>query len=440
MATLLGELVAIPTVSSDPARLDDIRRSAAVITAQLEARGFVAVVADGDGALPTVIATRDVRPQHPTVILYSHHDVQPTGDPALWGSDPFVATRRGAVLFGRGSGDNKAGVVAHLAAIDAVADLADPPGIVMVIDGAEEIGSPGFDGILAAHLAHIDPDLVVVNDGINFARGVPSLTTSLRGLLAVDVTVSVMDEPTHSGIHGGGVVDAISALARLIATLHTDDGSVAVAGLDAIGSHGGSSHSGSSHGGSTLSESEFRGRLGLYDGVHVTGASALTDRLWASTAISVIGIDAPSVAASSNVVVPSARARLSVRLPPGTGVDVAENALRTHLHTHVPFGARLDLQFLEGTEPWSGAGQSGLVRDALADAWGTDVVEMGGGGGIPVVSAFAAAFPHAAIAITAICDPESHVHGIDENVDLGELQRAVVAEASILRALAPGND
>jgi acetylornithine deacetylase/succinyl-diaminopimelate desuccinylase-like protein len=181
-------------------------------------------------------------------------------------------------------------------------------------------------------------------------------------------------------------------------------------------------------------------RLGLYDGVHVTGASALTDRLWASTAISVIGIDAPSVAASSNVVVPSARARLSVRLPPGTGVDVAENALRTHLHTHVPFGARLDLQFLEGTEPWSGAGQSGLVRDALADAWGTDVVEMGGGGGIPVVSAFAAAFPHAAIAITAICDPESHVHGIDENVDLGELQRAVVAEASILRALAPGND
>jgi acetylornithine deacetylase/succinyl-diaminopimelate desuccinylase-like protein len=142
MATLLGELVAIPTVSSDPARLDDIRRSAAVITAQLEARGFVAVVADGDGALPTVIATRDVRPQHPTVILYSHHDVQPTGDPALWGSDPFVATRRGAVLFGRGSGDNKAGVVAHLAAIDAVADLPDPPGIVMVIDGHR--ASTGF--------------------------------------------------------------------------------------------------------------------------------------------------------------------------------------------------------------------------------------------------------------------------------------------------------
>jgi acetylornithine deacetylase/succinyl-diaminopimelate desuccinylase-like protein len=440
MAALLGELVAIPTVSSDPSRRGDILRSAQLIAAQLEARGFETVVAHNDGALPTVIATRGVRPRHPTVILYSHHDVQPTGDPGLWESDPFEATRRGSVIFGRGSGDNKAGIVAHLAAIEALdrragaaepgtaADVVDPPGLVVVIDGGEEIGSPGFDAVLEAHLTGLDPDLIVVNDGINVARGIPSLTTSLRGMLAVDVTVSVMDEPTHSGIHGGGVVDAIAALARLIATVHTDDGSVAVAGLDAIGTHTGS----------PLSEAEFRDRLGLYDGVRVTGANALTGRLWASTAISVIGIDAPGVAESSNVVVPSARARLSVRLPPGIGLDAASDALRTHLRAHTPFGARVDLQFTEGTEPWSAAGQSSLVRDALAAAWGADVVEMGGGGGIPVVSAFAAAFPRAAIAITAICDPDSSVHGINENVDLVELERAAAAEAAILRAFAQG--
>jgi len=206
MAALLTELVAIPTISSDPAHRQDIVRSAELIAAQLVTRNFEVVVADDGGALPTIIARRGVIPNSPTVLLYSHHDVQPTGDVAAWSSDPFTATRRGTVLYGRGSGDNKAGIVAHLAAIDAVdadaandADAAhDPthhPGIVVVIDGGEEIGSPGFASVLANHLRDIDPELIIVNDGINFARGIPSLTTSLRGLLDVDVTVSLMDEP-----------------------------------------------------------------------------------------------------------------------------------------------------------------------------------------------------------------------------------------------------
>lgn len=428
MAALLAELISIPTISSDPHHHADIRRSADTVAAQFAARGFTVVIAEDGGALPTVIASRNVRPGHPSAVLYSHHDVQPTGDLALWSVEPFVPTRRGDVISGRGSGDNKAGIVAHLAAIDALDELADgggAPGIVVVIDGGEEIGSPGFDAVLAAHLAHIDPDLVVVNDGINHARGVPSLTTSLRGLLDVDVTVAIMDEPTHSGIYGGAVVDAVTALARLLATLHSDDGSIAVAGLDTIGVHGGP----------VLTESDFRERLGLYPGVVIAGADALTGRLWASAAISVIGIDAPSVAAASNVILPSARARLSVRLPPGLSVDAAREALRTHLLGVRPFGARVDINFGGATEAWTNPTDPVTVKRALAEAWGTDVVEMGGGGGIPVVSAFAAAFPRAQIAITAICDPDSRAHGVDENVDLVELQRAATAEATILRAL-----
>lgn len=454
MAELLEKLVAIPTISSDPSRRPDIARSAEAIAAQLVARDFTVTIAEDDGALPTVIATRglgalrgggavdngstvpDAGAQVPTVLLYSHHDVQPTGDSTAWNSDPFTATRRGTVLFGRGAGDNKAGIVAHLAAIDALdadtandADTTDGPanplGIVVVVDGGEEIGSPGFDEVLSRHLSGIDPQLIVVNDGINFARGVPSLTTSLRGFLDVEVTVSVMDEPTHSGINGGGVIDAISALSRLIATLHTDDGSVAVSGLDAIGTHNGP----------VLTEAEYRDRLGIFPEVVVAGADALIGRLWASTAIAVIGIDAPSVAASSNVIVPSARARLSVRLPPGVGVQVASEALREHLQSLRPFGARVEITISGAAEPWSNASQPVGVTRALEEAWGVPVVEMGGGGGIPVVSAFAAAYPNAQIAITAICDPDSRVHGLNENVDLVELQRAAEAEAAMLRSV-----
>jgi acetylornithine deacetylase/succinyl-diaminopimelate desuccinylase-like protein len=437
MAELLGELVAIPTISSDPSRRRDIARSAEVIAAQLVARNFAVTIAEDGGALPTVIATRGLggplggsgnrhnEAQEPTVLLYSHHDVQPIGNPAPWSTDPFTLTRRGTVLFGRGSGDNKAGIVAHLAAIDALDDLQHPLAIVVVVDGGEEIGSPGFDEILSRHLRDIDPQLIVVNDGINFARGVPSLTTSLRGFLDVDLTVSVMDEPTHSGIHGGGVIDAISALSRLIATLHSDDGSVAVTGLDTIGTHNGP----------VLTEAEYRTRLGIYPDVIVTGAEALIARLWASAAIAVIGIDAPSVAESSNVIVPSARARLSVRLPPGIGVDEASDALQQHLRSRRPFGARLNITVSAAAEPWSNTSKPTAVVRSLEEAWGTPVVEMGGGGGIPVVSAFATAYPHATIAITAICDPDSRVHGINENVDLVELQRAATAEVAMLRAV-----
>jgi len=458
MAALLQELVAIPTISSDPSRRPDITRSAERIAAELVSRNFAVTIAEDGGALPTVIATRGISQwiesarvssaagassaaeattsgsgsaHVPTVLLYSHHDVQPTGDPAAWSSDPFTPTRRGTVVFGRGAGDNTAGIVAHLAAIDAIADMQDPPGIVVVVDGGEEIGSPAFGDVLAEHLGHLDPDLIIVNDGINYARGVPSLTTSLRGLLDVDVTVSIMEEPTHSGIYGGGVVDAISALARLLATLHSDDGSVAVAGLDAVGVH----RAVGADGEPMLTEAQYRERLGLYPDVVVAGGDALTGRLWASVAIAVIGIDAPSIAESANVIVPSARARLSVRLPPGIGADAASAALQEHLRARRPFGARVTIGVLNAVEPWSNATHPALVANALERAWGVGVVEMGGGGGIPVVSDFSTAFPRATIAITAICDPESNVHGIDENVDLVELQRAVDAEADVLRGV-----
>ncbi|NRG42396.1 M20/M25/M40 family metallo-hydrolase [Rathayibacter sp. VKM Ac-2835] len=426
-ARLLGELVALPTVSADPARLPDLHRSAALLAGMLRERGFeVRLVEDGTGR-PSVAATRGLRPGVPSALLYAHHDVQPAG--AGWTTDPFVPVRRGDVLAGRGSADNKAGVVAHLAAIDALdaldsnADADRALGLIVLLDGGEEVGSPGAPALLAGLALDEPPALVLVNDGVNATRGTPSLTTSLRGLLAVDVQVAVMTEPAHSGINGGGVLDALTALCRLVSSLHDERGEVAVPGLRIAGPAT-----------ARVDPAAFRVRLGLLDSVHV--ADDLATALWASPALSVLGIDAPAVAESANVLLPWVRARLSLRVPPGLPTADAADALRAHLLAQRPFGAQVRVDEVSRSEPWSDARISAVVVDALREAWGRAPDLLGGGGGIPVVSALAAAFPASVVCITAIADADSRVHGPDENVDLRELDRAVAAETAILTALA----
>ena len=426
-ARLLGELVALPTVSADLARLPDLHRSAALLAGALRERGFdVRLVEDGAGR-PSVAATRGLCPGVPSALLYAHHDVQPAG--AGWTTDPFVPVRRGDVLVGRGAADNKAGVVAHLAAIDALdeadssADADRALGLIVLLDGGEEVGSPGAPALLAGLALDEPPVLVLVNDGVNATRGTPSLTTSLRGLLAVDVEVAVMTEPAHSGINGGGVLDALTALCRLVSSLHDERGEVAVPGLRVADPAT-----------ARVDPAAFRARLGLLDGVHV--ADDLATALWASPALSVLGVDAPAVADSANVLLPWVRARLSLRVPPGLATADAADALRAHLLAHRPFGAHVRVDEVSRSEPWSDARISAVVVDALREAWSRAPDLLGGGGGIPVVSALAAAFPASVVCITAIADADSRVHGPDENVDLRELDRAVAAEKAILLALA----
>ncbi|QHF21105.1 M20/M25/M40 family metallo-hydrolase [Rathayibacter sp. VKM Ac-2762] len=423
-ARLLDELIALPTVSADPSRLGDLRRSATLLADALRERGFDTRLVEDDAGRPSVVGTRGLLPGVPSALLYAHHDVQPAG--AGWTSDPFVPLHRGDVVTGRGSADNKAGVVAHLAAIDELRPDRRL-GLIVVLDGGEEVGSPGAPALLAGLALEEAPALVLVNDGVNAARGTPSLTQSLRGLLAVDVEVAVMDEPAHSGVNGGGAVDALTAFCRLAASLHDERGEVAVPGLR-VGAPATA----------RVDPDAFRARLGLLDGVHV--ADDLATALWASPALSVLAIDAPRIAESANVLLPRVRARVSLRVPPGLAMDDAAAALRAHLLAQRPFGAHVRVDEVSRSEPWSDARISGVVVAALQDAWGRSPDLLGGGGGIPVVSALSAAFPESVLCITTVADAESRVHGPDENVDLRELDRAVAAEAAVLDALALPQD
>lgn len=422
----LDELVRIPSISSQPERADAVAESAAAVARLLGTAGVRAEVVAAAGGAPAVIGAIPAPPGRPTVLLYAHHDVQPEGARELWCYDPFEPVEREGRLHGRGAADDKGGIAVHLGALLALGDSLDV-GVTVLIEGEEEIGSPTLGAFLAEHGDRLAADLVVVTDAINRAPGEPSLTTSLRGLLALDVTVEVLEAPVHSGVHGGPVPDALVALAHLLASLHRPDGTIAVDGL-----------SGCADAALEGPDAErFRSEAGVLPGVRLRDDRPVAEQLWRDSALSVLAIDAPPSTAAANVLVPAATARLSLRLAPGIAGVVASSALREHLLARAPFGARATVRELQRVEPFlleaGGAGHSAAAA-ALGEAWGRPAAIMGGGGGIPAVSALAACFPGAQIVVTGVADPTSSVHGPQESVDLDDLERAIVAEALLLLA------
>src|SRR5580658_8878100 len=302
----LEQLVRIPSVSADPAAAPHLKASADAVAALLRQAGLPQVdVVTAGGSQPAVLARRPAPPGAPTVLLYAHHDVQPAGPRADWDSDPFTPAVRDGRLYGRGAADDKAGIAVHLAALRAHGDDL-PVGVTVLIEGEEETGSPALEPFLDAYADRLKADVVVFADAVNWTADVPSLTTTLRGGSSVVVEVRTLEHGVHSGLYGGPVPDALTALCRMLATLHDERGDVAVPGLfrghaDPL----------------DLTEAQLRADAGVLEGVQLTGTGGLTERLWAGPAIAVIGLDAPSVDAASNTLIPSARAKVSMRIAPG---------------------------------------------------------------------------------------------------------------------------
>src|SRR5690349_22193767 len=226
----LEDLVRIQSVGADPARRGEVERSAEAVAKLLSQAGFGDVQIVSEGGAPAVIARYPAPPGAPTVLLYAHHDVQPEGDPDQWASPPFEPTERNGRLYGRGSADDKAGIATHLAAFRAH-NGKPPVGVTVFVEGEEESGSPSLGRLLAAHRDALAADVIVIADSDNWSVDTPALTVSLRGLADCVVEVATLDHGLHSGLWGGVVPDALSVLVRLLASLHDDDGNVAVAGL-----------------------------------------------------------------------------------------------------------------------------------------------------------------------------------------------------------------
>lgn len=432
----LKELVSIPGIawpSFDPEPLD---RSAQAVADLLTRSGVEDVrilrcdKEDGTPGGPAVVARREASNGKPTILLYAHHDVQPPGDPALWETEPFAAVEKDGRLYGRGAADDKAGIMAHVAAYSAVSKvLADDLGlgVTFFFEGEEEAGSPTFRSFLEAHRELLRADVIVVADSSNWKVGVPALTTSLRGLVDGTIEVQVLEHAVHSGMFGGPVLDAPTLLARLIATFHDEEGNVAIDGLvsrDDVAVD--------------LTEAEYRGDASVLEGVKLAGSGSIASRLWTKPALSIIGFDAPAVDMASNTLLPRARAKFSLRIAPGQVPADAMDAVRRHVEANVPFGAKVVFtpgesgnSFLTDTSSKAAS----LALWALREAWGVPAVEMGIGGSIPFIADLTELYPAVQILVTGVEDPDSRAHSANESLHLEDFRNAIVAEALLLARL-----
>ena len=339
----LDELIKIPSVSADRAHDADTRRTAELTAELLRGAGAPEVeILDGiEGGQPAVLARYPAPMDMPTVLLYAHHDVQPTGDEALWESAPFEPTVRNGRLYARGSADDKAGIAAHLAALR-VFNGNPPVGVTVFVEGEEEIGSPTLGPMLERHRDKLKADVIVLADSANLEVGTPAFTTTLRGMCDCVVEVRALEHAVHSGMFGGAAPDALTALCRLLATLHDDKGDVAIEGL-VTGPTPEASYP----------EERFRAEASLLDGVQLIGTGSIAERIWSRPACTVLAIDATSVANASNTLSATARAKISLRLAPGEVAAEGREKLVRHLHEHAPWGVQVEVTGGKAGRPYS---------------------------------------------------------------------------------------
>ena len=430
----LSSLVSIPGIAWDAFDASELERSAEAVAGLLrETDVFESVeilrsaTPAGPMGAPAVVATRAARNSKPTILLYAHHDVQPPGPEELWESEPFKTEIRNGRMYGRGAADDKAGVISHVYSIKALRELTNNDfdlGLVVFIEGEEEAGSPSFANFLVENKPKLASEVIIVADSGNWTTEVPAITTTLRGLVSLEFEVRTLGHAVHSGMYGGAVPDAMLALTKILGSMWDENGSVSISGLisnDSVDL--------------AYSEDQLRLESGLLPSTKPTGDGEILGRIWTKPALTLIGLDYPSVAISSNTLVPSVRAKLSLRIAPGQVPSEALEALKTHILTHNPLGAQIDFGAVELGKPFS-LGESGWAKDlasrALKSAYGFDSVDIGIGGSIPFIADFEEVFPGVQVLVTGVEDPDSRAHSPNESLDIETLRKAIIAQTLIL--------
>ncbi|MGO4614119.1 dipeptidase [Nocardia sp. 2YAB30] len=424
--TDLAQLVSLRSVA-DPRQFpqEECERAAQWVADAFAAAGLTRVglheTPDGSKA---VISARPAPEGAPTVLLYCHYDVQPPIDEAAWRTPPWELTEKNGRWYGRGSADCKGNIIMHLTALRALgAEL--PLGVTLVAEGSEEQGTGGLELFVEANPDLLRADAILIGDCGNFAVGVPTLTETLRGNVNVVVTIETLAGAMHSGMFGGPAPDALLALIHLLASLRDERGNTTVAGLpnDQVWP------------GVQYPSEQFHADAGVLGGVELTGDGTVADMLWARPALTVLGIDAPPVVGSSAAIPPIARARLNLRIPPGTDPGRAHEALVAHLEANTPWHAKLTVE-LEGVGAPFRSGTGGPARAAmeaaLAASYGRPATTQGQGGSIPLCNVFADTYPGAEIMLLGVEEPTCLIHAPNESVDPKEIEHMALAEALFL--------
>ncbi|HTZ04620.1 MAG TPA: dipeptidase [Gaiellaceae bacterium] len=364
----------------------------------------------------------------PTVLLYCHYDVQPPLDEAAWKTPVWELTEKDGRWYGRGSADCKGNIVMHLAALRALGDSI-PCTIKLVSEGSEEQGTGGLEAFVPENADLLRADAILVCDAGNFAVGQPSVTTSLRGLANVVVTVETLGSAMHSGMFGGPAPDALTVLVHMLATLHDERGNTTIRGLD----------NDLTWAGAAYPPDQFRADANVLDGVDLMGDGSVSDLLWARLALTILGIDCPPVVGSSAALQPKARARLNLRVPPGIEAKAAQDALIAHLEAVAPFHARVSVEREADGDPFSGSTTGPAFETltaAMRDAYGVEATTEGQGGSIPLCNVFHETYPDAEIVLIGVEEPRCLIHAPNESVDPSEIENMAIAEALFLERYA----
>ncbi|WP_406116101.1 dipeptidase [Streptomyces sp. NBC_01014] len=425
----LTELVAFRSVA-DPALFprSECEDAANWVAGALRDEGFqdVALLDTPDGT-QSVYGFLPGPAGAPTVLLYAHYDVQPPLDEDAWLSPPFELTERNGRWYGRGAADCKGGFIMHLLALRALkAGGGVPVSVKVIAEGSEEQGTGGLERYAEAHPELLAADAVVIGDTGNFRVGLPTVTATLRGMTMLRVQLDTLEGNLHSGQFGGAAPDALAALIRVLDSLRAADGSTTVDGLAADASWAGLQYP----------EVEFRQDAKVLDGVALIGTGTVADRIWARPAVTVIGIDCPPVVGATPSVQASARAQVSLRVPPGTDAAEATKLLTAHLEAHTPWGARVSVEQVGQGQPFR-ADTSSPAYTSMAEAMriaypGEEMQSAGMGGSIPLCNTLATLYPEAEILLIGLSEPEAQIHAVNESVSPEELERLSVAEAHFL--------
>ena len=414
---LLSELVEIPSISSLEENQKDVLESANYISDLFKKVGLKSKVTSSKNSKPAVLAHTEIDPSKKTVLLYAHHDVQPVGDINKWNTDPFKPEIIDGRLFARGSGDNKAGVVTHYEVVKNLLETL-PVNIKIFIEGEEEIGSPYMTEFIAENRRDLEADVIVIADSGNIKSGVPTITTSLRGLVDGVIVVDQQMEPVHSGLGGGVVPDAFMILSRIIASFHNDKGELLIEGLtpteqDVF----------------ELSDEFVKSSLSS-NGVELFEMDSYSKRLWLEPALSILAIDAPPVAESVNLLIPKAKAKVSLRLPPTEDPDHAMNMLEKHIKENTPFNANVNfIPEAKGkgilVDPKNEF--SSKLIESFNKNWDNEVAYMGVGGSIPFANVFINEFPNSEIVLVGAGDEEGNAHAPNESVNIDDIKRLITS-------------
>jgi len=427
----LADLVAIPSISTDGEHHAEIDRTAALTADLMRDAGLhnVQVLKVGQ-SLPYAYGEWLDAPGKPTVFLYAHHDVQPINFVEQWQSDPWKLTRRDGRLWARGAADDKGAISALLGAIAAYRKTENhlPVNIKMVVEGEEEIGSKNLMKFFDVHRGRIKSDVIVVCDTENIEVGIPSITYSLRGIVAVQVEVTSARVPVHSGMGGGGLPDAAIALNHILGRLYWDNGPLPIPGFyDQVRVLTDKERQALRR--LPFDEAKFRREIGMVPSSRFAIEQGYTEyeQTWRRPAVTVIAQEASSIKGASNQVLPKAAAIVSCRIVPDQDPDVVLDRLTEFLMRDPPWGVEVKVTPHGPPVKWWMTDPNGPAFEAalgaMRNGFGHDPVAIGCGGSIGFVGPLSDLFGGAPALLMGIEDPASNAHAPNESLHEGDLKK-----------------